>query len=62
MALPEYALVKVEGDEHNQMFYVTCSINAGKQMTQGDGSNRRKAEQIAAKLMLEQLRAKKASK
>ncbi|MFT4058364.1 MAG: ribonuclease III [Legionella sp.] len=56
MALPEYALFKVEGDEHEQMFYVTCTVAASELVTHGEGSNRRKAEQLAAQNMLEQLR------
>lgn len=59
IALPEYALVKVEGDEHDQVFYVTCTVDIAKKVTEGHGSNRRKAEQLAAKEMLEQLRAVK---
>jgi len=57
IALPEYTLTKVEGDEHNQIFYITCAVNGAKQKTFGQGSNRRKAEQLAAKLMLEILRS-----
>lgn len=59
MALPEYTLTKVEGDEHNQIFYITCRVIDGKQQTFGQGANRRKAEQLAAKLMLELLRSPK---
>ncbi|WP_058535493.1 ribonuclease III [Legionella saoudiensis] len=58
LALPEYALTKVEGEEHDQIFYVTCTVDAAKQVTHGQGPNRRKAEQIAAKLMLEQLKSR----
>lgn len=56
IALPEYALTKIEGDEHDQIFYVACTVAAGNKVTHGQGSNRRKAEQLAAKAMLEQLR------
>jgi len=55
IALPEYTLTKVEGDEHDQIFYITCTIKGVEQVSFGQGSNRRKAEQIAAKVMLEQL-------
>lgn len=58
LALPEYALTKVEGEEHDQIFYVTCTVDAAKQITHGQGPNRRKAEQIAAKSMLEQLKSR----
>lgn len=56
IALPEYVLTKVEGDEHEQMFYITCSVAAVKLVSYGQESNRRKAEQLAAKAMLMQLR------
>lgn len=56
IALPEYTLVKVEGDEHDQIFHINCEVNALKQVSYGKGSNRRKAEQLAAHAMLEQLR------
>lgn len=58
LPLPEYALTKVEGEEHDQIFYVNCIVDAAKQITHGQGPNRRKAEQIAAKLMLEQLKSR----
>ncbi|KTC88796.1 ribonuclease III [Fluoribacter dumoffii] len=58
IALPEYTLTKIEGDEHNQIFYITCTVNGAKHKTFGQGSNRRKAEQLAAKAMLEQLRSR----
>ncbi|CAM2803206.1 ribonuclease III [Legionella worsleiensis] len=56
-ALPEYTLTKVEGDEHDQVFYVTCSVEGIKHVSHGQGGNRRKAEQLAAKSLLEQLRS-----
>ncbi len=55
-ALPEYTLTNVEGEEHDQTFYIQCMSE--KEITHGEGPSRRKAEQIAAKLMLEKLRAK----
>lgn len=54
-ALPEYVLTKIEGDEHAQIFHVTCTIEGVSQVAYGIGPNRRKAEQLAAKAMLEQL-------
>jgi ribonuclease-3 len=56
-ALPEYTLTKVEGDEHDQVFYVTCSVQGIEKTSYGQGPNRRKAEQIAAKSLLEQLQS-----
>ncbi len=58
-ALPEYTLTKVEGDEHDQIFYITCSVEGITQASYGNGSNRRKAEQLAAKSLLEHLRSTK---
>jgi ribonuclease III len=57
IALPEYTLTQVDGDEHEQIFYITCVVNELKKKTCGQGSSRRKAEQLAAQAMLEQLRA-----
>jgi ribonuclease-3 len=54
-SLPEYTLTKVEGDEHDQIFYVTCTVQGIEQKSYGQGPNRRKAEQLAAKSLLEQL-------
>lgn len=56
-ALPEYRLTKVEGDEHEQEFFVSCSVEGVEQSTHGQGGNRRKAEQLAARLMLDKLKA-----
>jgi ribonuclease-3 len=57
IALPEYTLTQIDGDEHEQIFYITCVVNELKKKTFGQGSSRRKAEQIAANAMLDQLRA-----
>ena len=58
LALPEYVLTKIEGDEHEQVFYVTCSVSGIKHTTSGQGPNRRKAEQLAALSFLSLLHAK----
>lgn len=58
LALPEYVLTKVEGDEHDQVFYVSCSVAGVKHSTSGQGPNRRKAEQLAAQSYLSLLQAK----
>lgn len=54
--LPEYTLVKTEGEEHEQLFYVTCQVHGFKFTTDGQGDSRRKAEQIAAKTYLEKIK------
>lgn len=55
MPLPEYTLTKVTGDEHDQLFYVTCSVPSLKKTTKGQAETRRKAEQIAAMELLRSL-------
>lgn len=55
-ALPEYHLIKVEGEEHDQIFYVSCQVLGLKIKANGQGPNRRKAEQLAAQSVLEQLK------
>ncbi|ETO93766.1 ribonuclease III [Legionella oakridgensis] len=55
-ALPEYTLLRVEGEEHEQLFYVTCELAELGMKAHGQGSNRRKAEQHAAKQILMQLK------
>ena len=54
--LPAYTLINVVGDEHEQIFYVQCDVPGLNQSTQGHAETRRKAEQIAAKLMLKKLK------
>jgi ribonuclease-3 len=54
--LPDYEIVKTEGKEHNQIFHVVCRI-AGLNMEKiGKGSSRRRAEQSAAKQLLQELK------
>lgn len=54
--LPEYSLSKIEGEEHDQVFHVICKVSGVKIPTVGYGPNRRKAEQHAAELLLQQLK------
>lgn len=53
--LPDYSLIKTEGEEHNQIFHVTCTVQGFEKTTLGIGGNRRKAEQEAAKQLLQAL-------
>jgi ribonuclease III len=55
LSLPEYALTKVIGEEHDQVFYITCNV-PGLKTTHGHAETRRKAEQIAAKKVLQLLK------
>lgn len=52
-ALPIYTVTKTEGEQHQQLFFVRCDA-AGKHSV-GKGASRRKAEQNAAKNMLNAL-------
>lgn len=58
LPLPEYILTQVEGEEHDQIFYITCSVPGIDLISYGQGSNRRKAEQLAASSLLKQLQHK----
>lgn len=53
--LPEYEVVKVEGESHDQIFYVECKIVLLPELVVGVGNSRRKAEQMAAEQVLEKL-------
>ncbi|KTC99885.1 ribonuclease III [Legionella geestiana] len=53
LPLPQYEVVAVVGDEPNQVFTVEC--RAGDKSTRGKGTNRRKAEQLAAEALLNAL-------
>lgn len=50
--LPAYDILKIEGEAHEQTFYVTCHVEGFNTATQGKGRSRRKAEQEAAKKFL----------
>lgn len=53
--LPKYKLIKTTGDEHNQEFHVVCEISALNITMQAQATTRRKAEQNAAKAILNKL-------
>lgn len=53
-ALPEYASTAT-GPAHQQVFHVICSIEGIHETGSGESTNRRKAERIAAKALLDQL-------
>ena len=52
-SLPDYEVVSVEGEAHNQRFTVECRIEGVADAVTGVGSSRRKAEQQAAAQALE---------
>lgn len=53
--LPEYELMSVSGQPHEQTFILSCLLTDSGQQTQGSGTSRRRAEQAAAEAMLELL-------
>ena len=53
--LPVYRLITVQGAAHRQSFEVECAV--GELSARGSGSSRQRAEQEAARAMLEQLGA-----
>ncbi|KPK37077.1 MAG: hypothetical protein AMJ69_12620, partial [Gammaproteobacteria bacterium SG8_47] len=54
-ALPEYTVMEVSGEPHEQTFTVRCSAEGLVRPAVGVGSSRRKAEQAAARAALAQL-------
>ncbi len=54
--LPSYEVIKVEGDLHDQVYTVSCSVSVSQAVTQGAASNRKTAEKIAAEAMLQKLK------
>jgi ribonuclease-3 len=55
MPLPRYSIDAVEGDLHAQLFRVTCEVGQLSARAQGEGVSRRRAEQVAAERVLEQI-------
>ncbi|NLQ18240.1 ribonuclease III [Marinomonas sp. M1K-6] len=57
-ALPQYDVVNIEGDPHDQIFHVHCSIELCEDAIEGKGNSRRIAEQNAATKALKKLENK----
>jgi ribonuclease-3 len=55
LALPRYEVTEVSGESHAQEFRVSCDIDALQLRSEGNGSSRRRAEQVAAHALLERL-------
>jgi ribonuclease III len=53
LPVPDYAIVRIEGEAHLQSFEVTCRIPALGISASGTGASRRAAEQAAAALAYE---------
>jgi ribonuclease-3 len=57
LPLPRYSVDSVEGELHAQMFRVTCEVEPLSLRAHATGSSRRRAEQMAAARILEQIQA-----
>lgn len=55
MALPVYDLVASSGQDHKQRFTVSCTVAERSAVTEGESSTLRKAEQKAARKMIDLL-------
>lgn len=53
--LPLYELISESGEEHAKIFHVTCTLAHSEVRTEGQGSSRRAAEQMAAEAALAQV-------
>lgn len=53
--LPQYRVVSVQGEAHRQSFEVECSVSGLELKATGSGTSRQRAEQQAARAMLERL-------
>ena len=55
LPLPEYSILEVSGNPHEQQFTVECRLEEPQVCMKGSGGSRRKAEQAAALLLVDQL-------
>jgi ribonuclease-3 len=53
--LPEYRVVKTEGEDHSRLFTMSCKIDAVGETAEATASSRRKAEQLVAEKLVKTL-------
>lgn len=58
LKLPEYEVIEIKGEAHNQSFKVSCKVENLSEVVIGQGTSRRKAEQHAAEQVIEKLKIK----
>ena len=58
LPVPTYNIVNIQGEAHNQLFTVECSIQNNDRTFIGKGSSRRKAQQAASEQILQELKIK----
>lgn len=56
IGLPEYTLLKTEGQSHEQVFTIQCEVKKLSIKTTAEGGSRRKAEKLAASALLEEIK------
>jgi ribonuclease-3 len=56
LPLPNYVVESIGGEAHNQMFHVSCAVQALELKVLASGPSRRRAEQAAALLLLDACR------
>ena len=56
MPLPEYDVIEIKGEAHNQSFTVKCKVVMFEKEFKAKGSSRRKAEQAVAANVLEEIK------
>jgi ribonuclease-3 len=57
LPLPRYSVQSIEGELHAQVFRVSCEVEPMAARAEAAGSSRRRAEQAAAALVLEQIQS-----
>ena len=60
LTLPRYVILGIEGEDHAQVFRVSCEVPGLALRVEGEGSSRRRAEQQAAAGMLEAIEGQRA--
>jgi ribonuclease-3 len=60
LGLPQYRVLAEHGPDHDRQFHVCVSID-GRDVAEGRGTTKRGAQQVAARLALERLRAEACS-
>jgi len=55
LPLPEYRVLEISGQAHEQHFRVACRLSDPRCEAEGEGSSRRRAEQAAAAAVLQRL-------
>ena len=61
LTLPRYVILGIEGEDHAQVFRVSCEVPGLALRVEGEGSSRRRAEQQAAARMLDAIEEQRAA-